>query len=246
MSRTVIFANGCLPDLETARALLRPEDTLIAADGGARHLLEMGLLPSTLVGDLDSLEAASLAQLEAAGVQIRRYPADKDETDLELALRHALERGSHSILIVGALGGRLDQTLANLWLLTDPACAGLDLRLDDGVEEAFFCRKQAEVCGRSGEVVSLIPWGGPVEGVVTQGLQWKLSGETLYPHQARGVSNRMLGETSSVSIQGGLLLVVHGRQSKIANPKSQIQNPKSPTPCGYSAGTMLQIESELP
>lgn len=213
MPRTVIFANGCLPDLESARALLRPDDMLIAADGGARHLLEMGLLPVMLVGDLDSLEAASLAQLEAAGVEIRRYPTDKDETDLELALRCALERDSNSILIVGALGGRLDQTLANLWLLTDPAFEGLDLRLDDGAEEAFFCRKQAEVRGRSGEVVSLIPWSGPVEGVVTQGLQWKLSGETLHPHQARGVSNRMLGETACVEIRSGLLLIVHRREA---------------------------------
>jgi len=213
LPRTVIFANGCLPSLEAARALLRPDDTIVAADGGARHLLAMGLLPHLLVGDLDSLDAASLAQMEAASVEIRRYPTDKDETDLELALRHALEGGADSILIVGALGGRLDQTLANLSLLTDPAFEGLDLRLDDGAEEAFFCRRQAEVRGRSGEVVSLIPWGGPVEGVVTEGLQWKLSGETLYPHQSRGVSNVLAGNMASVRINSGLLLVVHGRQS---------------------------------
>ncbi len=216
MSRTVIFVNGNLPDLESARALLRREDTLIAADGGARHLLALGLLPHLLVGDLDSLDAASLAQLEATGVPIRRYPADKDETDLELALRHALDGQPQSILIVGALGGRLDQTIANLSLLTDPAFDGLDLRLDDGAEEAFFCRKQAEVRGRSGEVVSLIPWGGAVEGVVTQGLRWKLSGQMLYAHQSRGVSNRMVGETACIEIRRGLLLIVHSRR------KSQI------------------------
>lgn len=212
LSRTVIFVNGNLPDLESVRALLRAEDMLIAADGGARHLLALGLLPHLLVGDLDSLDAASVAQLEAAGVPIHRYPADKDETDLELALHYALDGQPQSIIIVGALGGRLDQTLANLSLLTDPAFDGLDLRLDDGAEEAFFCRKQAEVRGRSGEVVSLIPWGGAVQGVVTQGLRWKLSGETLYPHKSRGVSNVMLGEAASVQIGSGLLLVVHRRE----------------------------------
>ncbi len=212
MSRIVIFANGNLPNLEAARALLRPDDTLIAADGGARHLLGMGMLPHLLLGDLDSLDVASLARLEAAGVEIRRYPTDKDETDLELALRCALQGQPKSILVVGALGGRLDQTLANLSLLTDPAFEGLDLRLDDGAEEAFFCRKQAEVQGRSGQVVSLIPWGGPAEGVVTQGLRWKLSGETLYPHQSRGVSNVMMGEAASVEICSGLLLIVRRRE----------------------------------
>ncbi|MFZ5910169.1 MAG: thiamine diphosphokinase [Chloroflexota bacterium] len=213
MPRTVIFANGHLPDLDSARALLRPDDLLIAADGGARHLLAMGRMPHLLVGDLDSIDAASLAQLEAAGVEIRRYRTDKDETDLELALRHALEWEGDSILVVGALGGRLDQTLANLSLLTDPAFEGLDLRLDDGAEEAFFCRRQAEVCGRSGEVVSLIPWGGPVEGVVAEGLRWKLSNETLHPHQSRGVSNRLLTGAASVQIRSGLLLIVHRRDA---------------------------------
>ncbi len=221
MSRIVIFANGELPDLEAARALLSADDTLIAADGGTNHLQKMGILPEVIVGDLDSVDDDVLNALISAGVKIERYSEDKDETDIELALRYAVELKPAAILIVGALGGRLDQTLANLSILTDPALSGIDVRLDDGVEQAFFCRAtaakggQTEVRGRSGDTVSLIPWHGPVEGVTTDGLQWPLYAETLYPEKARGISNVMLSESASVRIQSGLLLIVHRRLREV-------------------------------
>jgi thiamine pyrophosphokinase len=214
MSRVVIFANGHLPDREVARALLRADDYIVAADGGANHLMKMGILPEIVIGDLDSVNEDTLFELTNAEVRIEQYSEDKDETDIELALRYATDLKPSAILIVGALGGRLDQTLANLSLLTDPTLSGIDIRLDDGVEEAFFCRKQAEVRGRSGDTVSLIPWHGPVESVTTEGLQWSLYDETLYPDKSRGVSNVMLKDEASVHIQTGLLLIVRYRSSE--------------------------------
>ena len=220
MPRIVIFANGELPDLEVARALLQEDDYLIAADGGANHLLKMGILPEIVIGDLDSIDEDTLFALTTAEVTIEQYSEDKDETDIELALRYAVELQPSSILILGALGGRLDQTLANLSVLTDPTLPKIDIRLDDGVEEAFFCRVsaakggQAEIRGRGGDTVSLIPWHAPVEGVTTEGLQWPLYSETLYPDKSRGVSNAMLGESASVKIENGLLLIVHRRENR--------------------------------
>jgi thiamine pyrophosphokinase len=207
--RAIIFANGHLPDLEAARRLIRPDDFLIAADGGMRHALALGLLPSIVIGDLDSLTQDNRRRLEGSGVEIRQYPPDKNETDLELALRTALEAGYRSILVLAALGGRLDQTLGNLSLLTDPSLAEVDVRLDDGIEEAVFVRKQADVQGCPGDTVSLIPWGGLAEGVTTEGLRWPLRGETLYPEKTRGVSNEMLAEIATISLKSGLLLVIH-------------------------------------
>ena len=221
MPRIVIFANGELPDLEAARTLLEADDYLIAADGGANHLMKMGILPEVLIGDLDSVEEDTLFELTSAEIKIEQYSEDKDETDIELALRYAVELHPSAILIVGALGGRLDQTLANLSVLTDPLLSEMDIRLDDGVEQAFFCRasagkgKQVQVQGRSGDTVSLIPWHSPVDGVTTEGLRWPLYGETLYPDKSRGVSNAMLGESASVKIEKGLLLIILRRQPEI-------------------------------
>jgi thiamine pyrophosphokinase len=149
----------------------------------------------------------------AVGALIEEHPQDKNETDLELALRYAVSRSPAGILIVGALGGRLDQTLGNIGLLASPDLAGLDVRMDDGLEEAFFCRTQAEIRGGPGDIVSLLPWGGAVRGVRTEGLRWALRDETLYADKTRGISNEMLETGAHVNISAGLLLVIHRRQS---------------------------------
>jgi len=212
MHRIVIFANGSLPDMERARSLLRPDDTILCADGGTRHALALGLRPDLIVGDMDSLEKSEWHKLESAGIPIELFPHDKDETDLELALNRALQLGPDSVVIAGALGLRLDHTLANLGLLSDPRLAALDARFDDGVEEALFCRTQVQVEGVRGDIVSLIPWRGPALHVQTEGLQWPLRGETLYPDKTRGISNLMLGPSVRIGLGSGLLLVVHRRQ----------------------------------
>ncbi len=231
MKRAIIFVNGDLPNPDAARKLLRDDDFVIAADGGTRHALNLGLLPSVVIGDLDSLDSASplagLRNLQISGepsqsletlqsalqnVDIRQYPADKDETDLELALLHARECGFDEIMLIGALGGRIDQMLGNLSLLSDPAWDGIDARMDDGVEEVFFARNQAQIHGRIGEIVSLIPWHGDVTIRRTEGLRWSLQNEKLIAHQTRGISNELTAETAQVEIDDGLLLIIHTRK----------------------------------
>lgn len=214
MSRAVIFANGSLPDPEPARALLRADDVLLAADGGSRHARALGLNPAVIVGDLDSLDPSFRPLIDSGQVEVILYPGDKDETDLELALDYAVEHNIREILIVGALGGRLDQTLGNLALLAAPRLAEFALRCDDGLEEVFFVRNQSRVRGAAQDIVSLIPWGGQVSGVSTAGLRWPLRAETLYPEKTRGISNELLGESATISIESGLLLVVHRRNRK--------------------------------
>ena len=213
MSRAVIFVNGRLPDLESARRLLYPGDTLLAADGGTRHILALGLTASVIIGDLDSITEQEQHGQEIAGCKFIKYSHDKNETDLELALRYAIEAGYHEILIVGALGGRLDQTLGNLSLLTGSEFTGLEVRVNDGVEEAWFVRTKCVVLGKNGDTVSLLPWCEEVSGVTTGGLRWALRDETLFPDKTRGISNEMMSETASISLKSGLLLVIHTYKS---------------------------------
>jgi thiamine pyrophosphokinase len=215
MPRIVIFANGLVPNLEEVRTFLRPDDFLIGADGGTRHIMALGLLPSFVIGDLDSLNEDDLYELGSADVRVDQYPENKDETDLELAIQYALQLRYSSIVIVGALGGRMDQTLGNISLLTDFLISNADIRLDDGVEELLFCRDQAQVKGRSGDIVSLIPWNGDVSGVVTTGLKWALHAEMLFSYKTRGISNEMTDETATIQIKSGLLLIVHRRADKL-------------------------------
>ena len=212
MARALIFVYGDLPDLAAVRRLLLADDFLIAADGGTRHILALGLRPAVLIGDLDSLSDENRRLLDQAGTKIHQSPRNKNETDLELALHFAVEAGYRQLRVVAALGGRLDQTLGNLALLTDPSLAGLDIRADDGIQEAFFTRDGCRLQGDPGDLISLVPWGGEVTGVTTTGLRWPLSGEVLWPYRTRGISNELLDETASVRIDAGLLLLVHRRQ----------------------------------
>jgi len=212
MSRVLIFANGDLSDLEKVRALIRSDDFILCADGGTRHALALGLTPHLVIGDMDSATSHEIQQLEKSDVPIELFPRDKNETDLELAIQRALEKHPEAILIVAALGGRLDQTLGNITLLSDARLADVDVRLDDGVEEVFFCRTRSEVRGRSGDLVSLIPWREKVEGVQTKNLKWSLHDEILYPEKTRGISNEMTADIAGIAIKSGLLLVVHRRQ----------------------------------
>jgi thiamine pyrophosphokinase len=211
LQRILILANGELPDLNKARSLIHLGDYIICADGGTRHAVAFNVKPNLIIGDLDSAENDAVQKFKEAGTQIDIYPRDKNETDLELAVQHAIELNSQEIIIIAALGGRLDQTLANITLLTDPRLSTFDVRLDDGVEEIFLCRNQAEVHGRSGDIVSLIPWQGAVTEIETKNLRWALHKETLYPDKTRGISNEMTDDTASISIGSGLLLIVHRR-----------------------------------
>jgi thiamine pyrophosphokinase len=154
-----------------------------------------------------------LQKLQSDGGLIELFPHDKDETDLELAIQHAIELAPKEIVIVAALGGRLDHTLANIALLSNPQYSAFNLKLDDGVEEIFFCRDQVEVHGRSGDIVSLIAWQDAVTGIQTENLKWALDNETLVPEKTRGISNEMTADSANIKISSGVLLIIHTRRS---------------------------------
>lgn len=185
-------------------------DFVIAADGGARHAAALGRTIDLWVGDGDSLDAGDLAALEKAGVPIRRSPADKDESDAELAILAAVAAGARRLTILGALGGaRLDHALANVWLLAHPAVAGCDVRLIDAAARVRLAGPgRADLGGRVGDLVSLLPFGGDAGGLTTSGLRYPLRAGTLSSGPSRGLSNVREEPTASVTIGSGRLLVV--------------------------------------
>jgi len=212
-NRAVVFANGDLVNAAAVRSLLQPGDTLVAADGGYLHMKKLGLQPHLLIGDLDSLPAPEVESLRAAGVELEIFPREKDATDLELALVRMAGSGVHEIRVVAALGGRLDQTLANLGLLELDELKGIDVRLDDGHEEILIIRSKSVVTGTPGDTLSLLSMEGCSKGITTQGLKFPLKGETLCPSRSRGISNVMLETEAVIEVRTGALLCIHTRQS---------------------------------
>ncbi len=214
--RAIIIANGQGMDAEPGRAEVRPGDWIVAADGGAVWALAWGLEPDLVIGDMDSLPPAVRARLEAQGCRFLHHPRRKDETDLELALRHVVEQGAREIIILGAWGGRLDHALANVLLLTLPILAGVRVRFVDGDDPAVLVRggETLRLVGRPGDLVSLLPLGGDAQGVTTEGLAWALGNERLRFGFSRGVSNEMTALTARVTVGAGLLLVVRHRRQR--------------------------------
>ncbi len=211
--RVLIFANGDLKPgamLDRARQEAGPDALIMGADGGVRHILALGMAPHVVIGDMDSATEDELARSRALGASVITSPPAKDETDLELALLHAAEEGATWIRIVGAMGGRLDQTLANVLLLTLSALQGCDARLVAGEQMAWVLGPgEHPLQGAAGDTLSLIPLGGDAGPVSTDGLDYPLRREMLDFGPARGISNVFSGAEARVSLGSGRLLAVH-------------------------------------
>jgi thiamine pyrophosphokinase len=215
VSTALVFAGGDPP----ARAALRDLPTIdlvIAADSGLAHARALDVGVDLVVGDLDSVDRADLDAAVAAGAVVERHPTAKDATDLELALLAARDRGAAEIVVVGGHGGRLDHFLANVLLLGAADLSGVRVWARLGDATVTVVRDRAELAGSPGSLCSLLPVGGPAEGVRTERLRYPLDRETLFPGSTRGVSNEFLATTAAVTLEWGVLLAVVPHSGKDA------------------------------
>jgi thiamine pyrophosphokinase len=208
-NKVFLFCNGELKDPSRIKQMDKEQAYLVGVDGGTHHLRRLGWQADLVIGDLDSISPVLLTELKDTGVEIVRFPVDKDQTDLELAIERVVAMGFRDISIMAALGGRLDQTLGNLFLLTSPMLSDCRVRLVDGMEEVVVIRNSEHLQGKKGDIVSLIPVVGAAYGVSTEGLRFPLTGETLYMEQSRGISNEMVEENALVRVEEGFLLCIH-------------------------------------
>lgn len=219
--RVVIVANGMMddPGAEFDR-WVRDDDPVIAADGGTNHLLKCGRYPRYIIGDLDSISPQTRTDLQAHGVVFHTYPAHKDETDLEIAMMWAASHfPTAQMVILGAMGGRPDQALANLLLLGLPEMKGQDMVIADKnwTVRVIHGGHTREFAGSVGDTLSMIPLGGRADGVCTNGLAYPLRDETLHFGPARGVSNVFERETVSISVESGMVWVFQGQSASWNN-----------------------------
>ncbi len=180
---------------------------VVAADSGADHALSLGLTVDVIVGDLDSISSDTLAAFPLADV--RSHPADKDATDLELAVAVVADQPDiDRLVVVGGTGGRLDHFLANAMALAAPRFAHLDIVWLAHPGRVTVVHEHARLHGSVGDQISLIPAGGDVSGVRTTGLRWTLDGDDLPFGTSRGVSNTFTSSVATVTLEAGVLLVV--------------------------------------
>lgn len=204
--RAVVVAGGPAPDRGVADALA-DVDLVIAADGGADHARDLGLVPDVVVGDLDSLSGAGLSWARDAGIEVIEHPADKDATDLDLAMSYAAEVADE-IVVIDSGAGRIDHSTANTLLLASDRFANVTVTAftQDGVITVIH--ESRTLHAHVGDTVSLLAVAGPATGVTTSGLRWPLVDAVLQPGSTLGVSNEFLAEEATVSMSSGAVLAI--------------------------------------
>ncbi len=207
--RVVIVAGGWIRKPFVLKGIIKEDDFVIAADGGLVHLEKGGFEPNLLVGDLDSLEDKKRAKAEEKGIRILAHSSEKDDTDTELAIQHALTINPEEIIVVAGIGDRLDHTLSNVGLLLYGLRQRVSMRLTDGIQDAFLTDDRVEVVGKKGDVVSLLPWTEKVDGITTEGLKYPLVDGSLVWGHSLGISNELTATKATIEISSGILLVIH-------------------------------------
>ncbi len=174
-------------------------DTVLAADGGLAHCRKAGVIPELVLGDMDSLSGET-------SVKKMTFPADKDASDMELAVDHAIQHGFDEVDVYGALGGRIDHQLCNIMV-----CARHPgrVRIIDRycVIMSIGAGQETRRNGREGDIITLTSLADTAR-CSTKGLRYPLNDEIL-ERGSRGLSNIMEGNTFEVTVSSGTVLIMH-------------------------------------
>ncbi len=224
----LVIANGDIPSrpvlgpitgsIRSNRAGRPAASLIVCADGGARHAKSLGLRPDVILGDLDSVPAGARGTFP--GVPILRDP-DQESTDLEKAIRFCIKAECSPIVVIGAIGDRLDHSTGALGCFRKFG-RKVDLRILDRSGELRLLARSASLQVRPGETFSLIPLTR-CGGIVLKGALYPLKGESLEVGVRDGISNRALGTRLSIRHASGWLLIYRLRRehSPLTRPDSR-------------------------
>ena len=204
----LIIAAGDKPRGKAKELVQGTWDLIICADGGAKHALELAVIPDLIVGDFDSLPLEILETYQKKGINCLRVCKEKDFTDMELAIEQALERGAKSITIAGADGGEFEHELANYFLLAKFMQADCEMRIITSEHEAtIFCQKKI-INGQIGDKFSLFALSPQVDGLTIRGSKYAAENLCLTFGSSRAVRNEFLETKVDIMIRAGVLLCI--------------------------------------
>ena len=209
----VVIAGGAPLDARHV-ASIGPSTRVIAADAGVSAAGDLGWEVDVAVGDFDSIRAEDLARLDELAREVRRFPSDKDATDLELALAVAVESGPARVLLAGIEGGRPDHALANLLLAASERFASLEVEVLIEHGRAWVVRDQLAGTLPTRSTVSVIPVHGAAH-VSIDGVRWPLDRRLLEPGTTLAISNEVADGPFTLDVHAGVVLCITPRDSEV-------------------------------
>ncbi|MES0342170.1 MAG: thiamine diphosphokinase [Candidatus Humimicrobiaceae bacterium] len=212
----IIIANGFIADPSLTYKRIQGrfgfsgDDIVICADGGASNALKMGLIPDVVIGDMDSIKFGVKEKIRNKSTKTRYISTStqKDESDTQLAVEYALGLYVKKIMITGAVGDRIDHTLANIILLTSPGLEDIDVRILTDNSDMFIVRKPITIGGVPGKTITLISLSPYTYFIGTEGLKYELKEEKLDFSPVRGLSNEFIDKKAKLDIREETLLVI--------------------------------------
>ena len=210
--RILIFTYGDYKNESFYKSLLEEVDLIICADGGGNYLYAWGIKPDILIGDMDSISEEALRHFEGSGVDIKRFPRDKDYTDSHLALLEALKFSSSEVIMIGGLGDRMDHNIANIHLLYLALKKGVKAKLVNERYEAIVLEEGENRVEISGEKISLLPLTSEVIFSRSKGLRWRLDDLTFSLENPIGISNEPLGKEVIIDVKKGYAILFQVRE----------------------------------
>lgn len=203
-----VVTNGNIDDENILRSVLSSSDYVICADGAAKYFMDINVKPDLLVGDLDSIDASTLEWVKKSKIDIKQFPVKKDMTDTELAIEYAINMSPNVITLIGAIGSRMDHSLANIMLLYKIHKVGIRARIVNEVNDIAITDCTLHIDGRIGQTISIIPIGGDAKGVSLIGLEYKLLDQDIALGSSLGISNMFREERAIITVDKGTLLVI--------------------------------------
>lgn len=220
IKKLLIVSGGSIDVAFTKDYLKKKQyDRIIAADSGLAHCKEVGIEPTDILGDFDSLKNLELLEYyKQKGVPFREFPTRKDYTDTHLAVKYAIDLAPEEVTILGATGTRYDHTLANISLLALLRDKGIEAKIVDahneiemlcGPTERIYSRKDCQNGMNLGkEFFSIIAFSPEVTGIDEEGFSYPLHQATLYNKESVGVSNEIVDEEAVLRVKSGYLIVM--------------------------------------
>lgn len=210
MIKTLIVSGGNVQkDFFDEIYLKNKFDYIIASDRGLEILDKFDIKPNYIIGDFDSIDKKILNKYINTDIEIKELNPEKDYTDTHMAIKLAKELNSSQIAIVGAIGTRIDHTIANIHIIKEALDNDIECKIIDERNEIQLINKRTIIeKDKKYKYVSLIPLTSKVEGLTLKGFKYKLSNETLEIGHSIGVSNEQVEEYAQIDLKKGTLILI--------------------------------------